>query len=307
VLLGLIALARGKEVIVSRGQAVEIGGGFRIPDVMRQSGARLVEVGTTNRTRLADYAQAITPRTAALMRVHPSNFRVVGFTESVPLGEMAALARERDILLLDDLGSGCLLETERFGLAHEPTPQESLAAGADLAFFSGDKLLGGPQAGVVVGKRALVARLRAHPLARAVRIDKMSLAALVATLLHYLRGEALETVPVWMMIATPLSEIERRALAWAEAIPGRARVVAGETAVGGGSLPGATLPTMLLAITAAGGMRLADLAARLRSGEPPVVARIERNRLLLDPRTVLPEEDKPLIGALRRALGVEAP
>ena len=210
-LLVLSALCAGGEVIISRGQLVEIGGGFRIPDVLRQSGARLVEVGTTNRTYARDYAEAITPETAALLRVHTSNFRVIGFTAEPALGELAALARARGLLLLDDLGSGCLLDTTRFGLAPEPTVQTSLAAGVDVAMFSGDKLLGGPQAGVIVGRSALVERARRHPLARAVRLDKASIAALTATLAHYACGEALHAIPVWRMIALPYAETEARA------------------------------------------------------------------------------------------------
>jgi L-seryl-tRNA(Ser) seleniumtransferase len=313
VLLGLTALCQGREVIVSRGQAVEIGGGFRIPEVMRQSGARLVEVGTTNRTYLRDYEEAIGENSAALLRVHASNFRVVGFAESTPLADMARLAHERGFLLLDDIGSGCLIDTTQFGLAPEPTVQESLAAGADLTFFSGDKLFGGPQAGIIVGRAELVDRLRRHPLARALRMDKGSIAALAATAAHYLRGEALQKVPVWQMISMPLEVVQRRARRWARAISagggsasGRgapARVADGRSMVGGGSLPEESLPTRLLAIAPEGGAGVTELARRLRLGQPPVVARIERDHLLLDPRTVLPEEDASLIAAVRAALG----
>jgi len=197
VLLGLITLAQGREVIISRGQLVEIGGGFRVPDVMRQSGCQLVEVGTTNRTRIQDYAVAITEKTAVLLSVHPSNFLITGFTESTPLHELTELAHKRGLLVMDDLGSGCLLPSERYGLAHEPTPQESITAGSDLVCFSGDKLLGGPQAGILVGKAEVIARLAKHPLMRAIRIDKMTLAALEATLRHYQRGQAETHIPVW--------------------------------------------------------------------------------------------------------------
>ena len=303
VLLGLSALAKGREVIVSRGQAVEIGGGFRIPDVMRQSGARLVEVGTTNRTYLSDYEQAVTPRTAALLRVHTSNFRMVGFTEEVSLEELVGLGSRMGLPVLDDLGSGCLLDTTRFGLAPEPLVPQSIAAGVGLAFFSGDKLLGGPQAGLIAGKKVLVERLKRHPLARAVRLDKVTLAGLAATLMHYLKGEAEARVPVWRMIAMPLGDIERRAQAWAAHLGGMGKVIAGESMVGGGSLPGTTLPTRLLAISVKGSSGQAqELSRRLRSQEPPVVGRIERNRLLFDPRTVFPEEDEALLRALRTAL-----
>jgi L-seryl-tRNA(Ser) seleniumtransferase len=305
VLLGLTALCRGREVIISRGQAVEIGGGFRIPEVMRQSGAQLVEVGTTNRTYLRDYEEAIGENTAALLRVHASNFRVVGFTESTPLADMARLAHEHDLLLLDDIGSGCLIDTAQFGLAAEPTVQESLAAGADLVFFSGDKLLGGPQAGIIVGrKELLVERLRRHPLARALRMDKGSIAALAATAIHYLRGEAMQKVPVWQMISMPLDVVQRRASRWARAIGAPARVVDGRSMVGGGSLPEESLPARLVAIAPPGEAGATELARRLRLGRPPVVARIEHDRLLLDPRTVLPEEDASLIAAVRAALAV---
>jgi L-seryl-tRNA(Ser) seleniumtransferase len=301
VLLALSALCAGREVVISRGQLVEIGGGFRIPDVMAQSGARLVEVGTTNRTYLRDYEGAICEETAALMRVHTSNFKVTGFTKSVPLDDLARLAHGRKLWLIDDLGSGCLLDTTRFGLVREPTPQESLRAGADLALFSGDKLLGGPQAGIIVGRKEAVDLLRKHALARAVRMDKATIAGLAATLDHYLKDEALEKVPVWRMIATPLDAIARRARRWARAAGHDAKVVDGLSMIGGGSLPEEGLATKLLAIAPAG--RPAEaLARRLRENDPPVIARIERDTLLLDPRTVHPREDKSVIEALRAAL-----
>ena len=303
VMLGLAAIAYGKEVIVSRGEAVEIGGGFRIPDVLAQSGARLVEVGTTNRTYVADYEAAITENTAALLKVHSSNFRVMGFTHTPEIVELVEMGRRHNVPVLHDLGSGCLLETTQFGLAHEPTVQESIAAGCGLAFFSGDKLLGGPQAGIVVGQRELVARLERHPLARAVRIDKMSLAALGATLLHYLKGEAATAIPVWQMISAPPDAIRRRAARWRRALGPLASVVRGHSTIGGGSLPGETLPTWLLALapdTSTGGAE--GLAQRLRQATTPVVARIENDRVVLDPRTVLPEEEKALVKAIRESL-----
>ncbi|MGQ9573108.1 MAG: L-seryl-tRNA(Sec) selenium transferase [Dehalococcoidia bacterium] len=303
VLLALTALAREREVIISRGQAVEIGGGFRIPEVMQQSGARLVEVGTTNRTYLSDYQQAITSDTAAVMRVHASNFRIIGFVESAPLEDLVRLAHEHGLLLLDDLGSGCLIDTTRFGLAPEPTVQESVASGADLTLFSGDKLLGGPQAGIIVGRQEIVARLRRHPLARALRLDKASVAALAATLIHYVRGEALEKIPVWRMIAMPLATLERRARRWARAIGGAARIQHGRSMVGGGSLPEEGLPTRVIAIPAHGGKSVTELAQRLRLGQPPVIGRIEHDQLLLDPRTVAPEDDSALVEAVAAALG----
>jgi len=303
VLLGLTALAKKKEVIVSRSQAVEIGGGFRIPDVMRQSGAKLIEVGTTNCTYITDYEQAINPRTAALMRVHSSNFRLMGFTHEVTFEELMTIGNQNNLPVLDDLGSGCFLNTTAFGLDPEPMVQQSVAAGAGLTFFSGDKLVGGPQAGIIVGKKQLVDRLKKHPLARAARIDKIRLAGLVVTLIHYLKDEAATKVPVWRMISATLDEIDQRARWWAEALGGLAQVVEGESMVGGGSLPGGTLPTKLVAISGKGRRKSQSiaqtLAERLRNGEPPVIGRISDNVLLLDPRTVLPEEDEAMLLALR--------
>jgi L-seryl-tRNA(Ser) seleniumtransferase len=301
VLLALTALAKRKEVIVSRGQAVEIGGGFRIPDVMRQSGAKLVEVGTTNCTYIHDYEQAISPQTAALLRVHASNFRVEGFTHSVAIEEMVALGKKHDISVLDDLGSGCLLDTTTFGLAPEPMVQQSVSLGVELACFSGDKLIGGPQAGIIVGRKALVDKLKRHALARAMRIDKIGLAGLAATLIHYLKGEALEKIPVWRMISVPLDEVDRRARLWAKALGDLAQVVEGETMVGGGSLPGSTLTTRLVAIGGKQGQRntVISLARKLRHHAPPVIGRISDDVLLLDPRTVLGEEDDMVLQALK--------
>jgi L-seryl-tRNA(Ser) seleniumtransferase len=299
VLLGLTALARRKEVIVSRGQAVEIGGGFRIPDVMRQSGAKLVEVGTTNCTYPGDFEQAISERTVALMRVHSSNFRLLGFTSEVNLAELVVIARRHDLLVLDDLGSGCFLDTTAFGLAPEPMVPQSVHEGAALTFFSGDKLVGGPQAGIIIGKKQYIDRLKKHPLARAVRTDKTRLAILAATLLHYIKGEAAAKIPVWRMITAPLEEIERRASLWADTLGGKARVVPGETMIGGGSLPGGTLPTRLVAIRKIGGNTAKTIAENFRLGEVPVIGRIDKDTLLLDPRSVLPEEDEAVIQALR--------
>ncbi len=304
VLLALSALAMHREVIISRSQLVEIGGGFRIPDVMAESGAFLVEVGTTNRTYARDYEEAITNDTAALMRVHASNFKIVGFTATVSIGEMAQIARDRNLRLIDDLGSGCLLDTTSFGLPAEPTPQESISAGADLALFSGDKLLGGPQAGIIAGKREAVERLRRHPLARAVRLDKASIAGLAATLNHYLRDEAVEQVPVWRMIAMLVDAIARRARRWTRAAGG-ATVVDGRSMIGGGSLPEEGLPTKLVAIASTPSRSADSLARRLRENEPPVIARIERDAVLLDPRTVHPREDRAVMEALQAALALE--
>jgi L-seryl-tRNA(Ser) seleniumtransferase len=303
VLLGLSSLAKKKEVIVSRGQAVEIGGGFRIPEVMKQSGAKLIEVGTTNCTYIRDYEQALTPQTAALLRVHSSNFKVIGFTQMVTLEEMVALGKRINIAIFDDLGSGCLLNTAQFGLELEPTIQESILKGVDLAFFSGDKLLGGPQAGIIIGKKILIDKLKKHPLVRAMRVDKTRLAGLAATLLHYLKNEATLKIPVWQMISLPLSEIERRAKIWASSLDGDVKIIEGESVIGGGSLPGATLPTRLLAIGNPNKPnRTQKLARLLRLQSIPVVGRINEDVLLLDPRTVFPEDDETVILGLKQAL-----
>ncbi len=290
------------EVIVSRGQLVEIGGGFRIPDVLRRSGAVLVEVGTTNRTYLGDVEEAIGPRTRALLAVHRSNFRLDGFVTEPTLTELVALGRRRDLWVVDDLGSGALLATAPYGLAAEPTVGERVSAGADLVCFSGDKLLGGPQAGLLVGRAAAVALVRKHPLLRALRLDKVTLAGLMATLAHYERGEALGEIPIWRAIARPLEAIRQEAAGWLAALGGAApgaRLRDAESAVGGGTLPGETLPTVALAVPSADPDAL---AARLRRCDPPVVARIEAGEVLLDPRTVLPGEGAEVVAALRAAL-----
>ncbi|HEU5098908.1 MAG TPA: L-seryl-tRNA(Sec) selenium transferase [Roseiflexaceae bacterium] len=301
--LTLSALASGREVIISRGQAVEIGGGFRIPDVLRQSGATLVEVGTTNRTYARDYAAAIGPQTALLMRIHTSNFKLVGFVHEAQLSELAEVAHERGVAVLDDLGSGTLLPTAPYGLAPEPTVQESLAAGADLVTFSGDKLLGGPQAGLIVGRANLIAQLRSHPLARALRVDKTTLAGLEATLLAYLSGRAISEIPVWRMIAAAPEALQARAERLAAAIGGGAAVLACRSAVGGGSLPGETLPSFAVALGQPGsgwaGATPDDIARRLRQATPPVIGRITDERLLLDVRTVLEEQEAALVAAVR--------
>jgi L-seryl-tRNA(Ser) seleniumtransferase len=301
VLLCLMALARGREVIISRGQLVEIGGGFRIPDVLQTSGAVLVEVGTTNRTHLRDFQNAISPQTAALLRVHSSNFRQIGFTAEVGLAELVALGREHGLPVIDDLGSGTLLDTTRFGLAYEPRVQDSVQAGATLVTFSGDKLLGGPQAGLIVGQAAAIARLRQHPLTRALRVDKTTLAGLAATLGHYLRGQAEQQIPVWRMIAAHEAALATRAAGWAQRLTTAGldvNLVADASTVGGGSLPGETLPTRLLALPDVPADRM---AVRLRAGQPPVVARIVDDALCLDPRTVLPEQDDLLLAAILAA------
>ncbi len=297
-LLMLTAICQGKEVIISRGQLVEIGGGFRVPDVMAQSGAILVEVGTTNRTHLKDYEQAISDNTAALLIAHHSNYKIIGFTSEPNVRELATLAHNHQLPLLYDQGSGALLDTEKFGMEHEPTIQDGLLNGADVIGFSGDKLVGGPQAGILCGRAGLIKKMKRHPLARAVRADKMCLAALSATLSRFLIGRAVEEVPVWRMISRTIDEIELVAHDWAEflSIKGlSAEVFAGNSTVGGGSIPGSTLPTRLVAITH---MNVTKLASDLRNHEPPVIARIMEDRLLLDPRTVLPGQEQQLLGAI---------
>jgi L-seryl-tRNA(Ser) seleniumtransferase len=302
ILLVLTALGRGRKAIISRGQLIEIGGGFRIPEVMLQSGVRLVEVGTTNRTHVGDYESAIDEETALLLHVHYSNFRVLGFARQVSLGELVGVAHQHGLLTIEDLGSGCLLDTTPFGLAHEPTVQEAIAQGADLVCFSGDKLLGGPQAGIVVGRADLVASLKAHPLARALRVDKTTIAGVQATLLHYMRQEATEKVPVWRMISVTVDEIQATADSWVERLSrqgAQAEAIPGLSTVGGGSLPGETLPTRVVALMVTSPD---SLARRLRMGEPPVVGRIEGGRFVLDPRTVLPGERQELLSAVEQAL-----
>lgn len=295
VLLILSTLTRNKKVIISRSQLVEIGGGFRIPDVMKQSGARLVEVGTTNRVHLSDYQQAIDPDVAAVMRAHYSNFSMVGFTSEPKLEDIADVAHENGLWLFDDLGSGALLDTEKFGLKHEPMVQESLSAGADLVCFSGDKLLGGPQAGIILGKKDLINQLKKHPLARAVRADKTALAGLSRTVVHYLVGEAEEKVPVWKMIAAEISDLKNRASSWQEDL-NQGEILETESMVGGGSLPGETLPTYALALSSD---HAQTFVRNLRRGTPAVIARIENERVLFDPRTVRPEQDKALVEAIK--------
>jgi L-seryl-tRNA(Ser) seleniumtransferase len=307
-LLVLGALARGRQVIVSRGELIEIGGEFRLPDVMTAAGAELVEVGTTNRTRASDYARAIGERTALLLAVHPSNYRITGFTARPELAELAALAREHGLPLVHDVGAGLLHDASDGPLAgelgDEPSVAASLGAGASLVVFSGDKLLGGPQAGCVVGDAALVARLAGDPLARALRADKLTLAALEATLAEHVAGRR-DRLPVWRAMTAAPEALRRRAEAVRDAVgrPSLA-VEAGVGVVGGGSLPGHELPGQLLVVTPGpDGPAPATVLARLRGGDPPVVARIERDRVVLDLRTVPEELDQVVAAALAAALG----
>ncbi len=294
---------RGGGVVVSRGELVEIGGGVRIPEIVRRAGARLIEVGTTNRTRVADIEAPLAEgRAHVVLRVHPSNFTMAGFTEAPDPAAVAVAAHAHGAIVVDDLGSGALLDTAAFGLAHEPMPGERLAAGADLVTFSGDKLVGGPQAGFLVGRADLVARVRRDPLARAMRPDKVTMAAVAATLGLYRAGRATIEIPVWRMIATPVADLRVRADALVARIGDAAAVVDLRSTVGGGSLPGETLPSVGVALTAPGRMRAPRLLATLRTGWPVVIGRIEDDRVVLDLRTVDPDADRGFGEAIERAL-----
>lgn len=297
VMLALAALSKGKRAIIARSQLVEIGGGFRVPDVMKQSGAKLVEVGATNRVHLRDYEEALSESTGVVMRAHRSNFKIIGFTEEPELRDIVAVAHKAGVSVVDDLGSGSFLDTARYGLAHEPTVQESLAAGVDVVCFSGDKLLGGPQAGIILGRTELIAKIRKHPLARAVRADKVSLAGVTATLLHYLKDETEREIPIWQMISMSREQVRARAEAWRDAL-GQGEVIESESTVGGGSLPGESMKTWALALE----VRSPDkFMAKLRASNPPVIARTENDCVLLDPRTVLPEQENDLMRVLRES------
>ncbi len=292
VLLALNTLADGGEVIVSRGELVEIGGSFRIPDVMAKSGAILREVGTTNRTRTADYEQAISERTRLLLRVHRSNFEITGFTEQASTAELVALARKRGIPLVEDLGSGALFELRSIGIGGEPGVLDSLRSGVDIVTYSGDKLLGGPQAGLISGNSELIARMRSNSLFRALRVDKLIYATLEATLLAYVRRDH-DAIPTLRMMRLKKEAIGERAEALAAriAVPKlKAEIVDGESILGGGAAPSSVLPTRLLALTCEG-LSADELAARLRGSNPPIIARVEEGRVLLDLRTVFPEQD----------------
>lgn len=298
-LLILSALSYRRRTLISRTQLIEIGGGFRIPEVMTQSGAVLEEIGTTNRVHIEDYQRAIESEPVKLvMRVHRSNFKLMGFTAEPTLEEIIAVAHAADLPVVDDLGSGSFLDTAEYGLAHEMTVMESLAAGSDLVCFSGDKLLGGPQAGIIVGKKALVDKLRKHPVARAVRADKMALSGLSATLLHYLKGEAERNIPIWQMISMKSPVIKSRAEQWSRMLRG-ARVVKGESAVGGGSLPGERLPTYLVALPVS---QPDKFLMRLRQSRPPIIARVEDGQVMIDPRSVLAQQEGALLVELQNAL-----
>lgn len=295
-MLAVSAFSAGAEVLLSRGQSVEIGGSFRMPDVVRAAGARLVDVGTTNKTRLRDYEAAIGPSTRAILRCHPSNFKMTGFVEEPEPAALAALCAKADLKLIDDVGSGCLFDTASLGLPHEPTLREALQAGADVVTASGDKLMGGPQAGILLGSADAIAALRSHPMARALRVDKLTLAALEATLRLYANGE-LDQIPTYRALSrTDLAEVEERI------VKGVGKPCVREDGAcepGGGSLPGVTLPSRRVSFDSDDPM---ELARRLRLGDPPVVGYIEKGRLWLDLKTVEPDDEEPLVNSLRRAL-----
>ena len=298
VLLTLSALANKKRVAIARSQLVEIGGGFRVPDVMKQSGAKLVEIGTTNKVRLSDYETALEESAALVMRAHRSNFKIVGFTEEPEFKDIVESAHKAGVPVVDDLGSGALYDTAKYGFTHEPTVQESMHAGADVILFSGDKLVGGPQAGIIIGKKALLDKIKKHPLARAVRADKACLAGVSATLTHYLKDEAEREIPIVRMMSLTPEQLKGRAEAW-QAELGQGTVAKGESTVGGGSLPDESTPTFLLELQ----VKSAEKFLRaLRKNNPPIIARTENNKILLDPRTVLPEQEGALLVGLKNLL-----
>lgn len=305
VLLTLAALCSEREVIISRGELVEIGGEFRIPDIMSISGARLVEVGTTNRTHLVDYERAISPDTAAILKVHPSNYKVVGFTSTVPARDLARLATGRGVAFLHDLGSGLVADDAPADFTGEPLVQVALKDGADVALFSGDKLLGGPQAGIIVGRTHHIIQLERHPLLRVLRVDKMTLAALEATLRLYLDGRT-DEIPLWRMARTDADELERRARTIAEGLREigsiKAEAFPTRSVAGGGSLPGVELGSWAVALLP-DRPGASELQRSLRRSDPPIVARVEEDRVLLDLRTVAPDDDRALTAAIRRVLG----
>lgn len=304
VLLALNTLAEGGEVIVSRGELVEIGGSFRIPDVMAKSGATLREVGTTNRTRVADYEKAINERTRLLLRVHRSNFEITGFTEQASTAELVALARQRGVPVMEDLGSGALVDLQSFGIGGQASVLDSLRSGVDVVTYSGDKLLGGPQAGLISGRKDLVARMRSNSLFRALRVDKLTYGALEATLLAYVKREH-DAIPTLRMMRLSKQQIGRRADAIAaesRSAKLRVEIVEGESVIGGGAAPSSVLPTRLLALTCAD-LSADELAGRLRAGDPPIVARVDEGRVLLDLRTVFETQDSLVSAALRRIAG----
>lgn len=307
-LLTLAALAKDREVIVSRGQLIEIGGSYRLPDVMETSGARLREVGTTNKTRVADYAAAIGEQTSALLRVHTSNYRIIGFTEEASLAELVALGRQHELPVIDDIGSGALLDLSKYGISGEPIASQSIQAGADIVLFSGDKLVGGPQAGIIVGRKVFVDRINQHPMMRAMRVDKLTLSALGATLRLYLDAEVAErAVPLLALLSTSPENLKNRAERLAPQIAATSAVaqaepIAGVTFLGGGSVPAQELPTWCIAVTPKE-MSIQQLAKSLRTGPIGVMGRVQQDRLLLDLRSVLSHQDTQLVAAFSACKG----
>lgn len=297
-LLVLTALTKGKQVVIANSQLVEIGGGFRVPDVMRQSGAKLIAIGTTNRVHLSDYQIALAQPAAMVLVAHHSNFKIIGFTAEPELKDIVLAAQHAGLPLVYDLGSGALLDTAPFGLAHEPTVQEAMIAGADIICFSGDKLLGGPQAGIIIGKKELLDKIKKHPLARALRADKLILAGISATLTHYLKGEAIQKVPIWRMITMKPRTIKNRARTWQAAIPA-GKLIPSTSMVGGGSLPEESLPTTALSLQV---VQPNLFLEKLRKLPLPIIARVEQEQVLLDPRTVLPEQDDALIDGVKKVM-----
>jgi L-seryl-tRNA(Ser) seleniumtransferase len=298
VLLILSALANRRKVVISRSQLIEIGGGFRIPDVMKQSGAKLIEVGTTNRVHISDYEEALQEPVALVMRAHHSNFKILGFTEEPSLQDIVSISNTFGVPIFDDLGSGTFLDTSQFGLPYEPTILDSVNSGADLISFSGDKLLGGPQAGIIIGKKPLIERLKRHPLMRVIRPDKITLAGLNATLNHYLKQEAIEKIPIWRMIRQTPSQLEKRVKTWQKKL-NMGEVVSTQSTIGGGSLPEESQPSCALAFKTGKADKIMKL---LRNAETPVIARIENDRILFDSRTILPEQDSILIDVIQKSI-----
>tara|TARA_Y100000814_G_scaffold173524_1_gene126795 strand:- start:847 stop:2211 length:1365 start_codon:yes stop_codon:yes gene_type:complete len=299
VFLTILALCENKDVIVSRGEAVEIGGGFRIPDIISNSSANLVEIGTTNKTYVHDYETAINDKSGCILMVHTSNFKITGFTHSADISDLVKLSSSKGLPIIQDLGSGTLIDTRDFNLDYEPTIQDSIKSGIDLVLFSGDKLLGGPQAGIIVGKKKYLDLIKKHPIARAIRIDKLNLTALSSTLLHYIKGEAIDKIPVWKMISADIESLKARVIDWQNKITIESNIIEGQSTIGGGSLPGQILPTYLLSIS---GLKIDcgvnEFFNKLLNNKFPIVARIEKNNIIFDPRTVLGNEDSKLIDGI---------
>jgi L-seryl-tRNA(Ser) seleniumtransferase len=299
VFLTILALCENKDVIVSRGEAVEIGGGFRIPDIISNSSANLVEIGTTNKTYVHDYETAINDKSGCILMVHTSNFKITGFTHSADISDLVKLSSSKGLPIIQDLGSGTLIDTRDFNLDYEPTIQDSIKSGIDLVLFSGDKLLGGPQAGIIVGKKKYLDLIKKHPIARAIRIDKLNLTALSSTLLHYIKGEAIDKIPVWKMISADIESLKARVIDWQNKITIESNIIEGQSTIGGGSLPGQILPTYLLSIS---GLKIDcgvnEFFNKLLNNKFPIVARIEKNNIIFDPRTVLSDEDSKLIDGI---------